>query len=115
MNDIVGQFNLSQILSQILTDLVQEQDKKIIDIVSQVGISQPTWSRIQAGSSYLSIDEINKICQLCGLDTINILKQVIETANQIESKDLARLTYIQTESIINRTTLKYLIALTQKN
>ncbi len=114
MNTAIGNFNLSQLISQILTDETKKNGKKILEIVNECGISQPTWSRIQAGSSLLSIDEINQICEFTQINVMNVIEQSLAMAKQIQEKELAKLSFQQTEAVINRTTLKYLIALSNK-
>ena len=115
MNTTIGNFNLSQLISQILTDEAKKNGKKLIDIVNECGISQPTWSRIQAGSSLLSIDEINQICEYANINILQVIEQALSMAKLIQQKELASLTFQQTQAVINRTTLKYLIALSNKD
>ncbi len=113
MTENIGNFNLSQIISHILAESGKKKGVKIVDKAQEISISQPTWSRIQSGYSRMSIEDIYHLCKLCEFDTVEIIKEAVETAERIENRNLAQLTIRQTEEIINRTTIKYLISISR--
>ena len=66
--------------------IVQKRQEKQIDqgeMARHVGVSRSTWSRIEAGASALSVDQLTKVARKLGLPLGELMLQVDDVVREL--------------------------------
>ena len=76
------------IVGRVLVFLRREHGVRQADLAAAAGVGQSTWSRIEAGASALSVDQLGRAATALGLGPGDILNQADETVVGLEAQGI---------------------------
>lgn len=76
------------VLGQVLAKKREKAQLEQIDIAKRLGISQPSWSRIERGGSVISTEQLNIVAQALRTKAHEILKEVDQTIELLNEREV---------------------------
>jgi len=76
------------VLGRLITQKRQEKQIDQGEMARHVGVSRSTWSRIEAGASALSMDQLVKAARKLDMDLGELMLQVDEVVRELRRKDV---------------------------
>lgn len=76
------------VLGRLITQKRQEKQIDQDEMARHVGVSRSTWSRIEAGASALSMDQLVKAARKLDMDLGELMLQVDEIVRELRRKNV---------------------------
>ena len=76
------------VLGRLITQKRQEKQIDQGEMARHVGVSRSTWSRIEAGASALSMDQLVKAARKLDIDLGELMLQVDEVVRELRRKNV---------------------------
>lgn len=74
------------IVGQVLCELRRKSGRDQSDLADAVGVTQSTWSRIEAGTSALTIEQLAVAANTLGVKTSEILQLTDQSVEELQNK-----------------------------
>lgn len=74
------------IVGQVLCELRKKRGTDQAALAKSVGVTQPTWSRIETGASALTVEQLAVAADKLGVETSEILVMADKSVKKLQSK-----------------------------
>jgi len=76
------------VMGKILVELRQKMDLKQVDMAKKMELGQSTWSKIEQGTSTLSMDQLVRAAEILETEPAKIVEHVDEVVKEIENEGI---------------------------
>ncbi|MCZ6764659.1 MAG: helix-turn-helix transcriptional regulator [Alphaproteobacteria bacterium] len=76
------------VVGRVLVLLRRERRIRQSELAGAAGVGQSTWSRIEAGASALTVDQLGRVAKALGLDAGDILAKADESVAGLEAEGI---------------------------